>query len=135
MTLVPVASACSMARSICRLMWLNSDLMKNWNPQAGVTHVAVFRCRSLCLSAVNGLPKIRSSATNGMQSGRKGCSHHTLLNGLELNDRSANGRWKSESSSVPCATNTTSGALFGAASPLIALRYSSSLDGSFVPYA
>jgi len=134
-TLVPLRSASRIARSICRLMCLNSDLMKNWNPHAGVTHVAVFRCSNRWRSAVNGLPKIRNNATNGTHSGRNGCSHHTLLNGLELNDRSANGRWNSESSSVPCATNTTSGDLFGAASPLMALRYNSSELGSLVPYA
>jgi len=38
-TLVPILSASRIACSIFRLMWLNSDLMKNWNPHAGVTQV------------------------------------------------------------------------------------------------
>mmetsp|Transcript_39454 Transcript_39454/g.97691 ORF Transcript_39454/g.97691 Transcript_39454/m.97691 type:complete len:310 (-) Transcript_39454:1399-2328(-) len=133
-TLVPIASASRMACSIFLLMWLNSLLMKNWNPHAGVTHVWMPRCNSRCLSATNGLPISRRIATKGMHSGRKGCSHHVDLKGREENERSAKGRWNRLSSSVPCAMNTTSGALLGAASPRMAFSYSWWLVGSMVPY-
>ena len=115
-------------------MWLNSDLMKNWKPHAGVTHVLQFRCSSRCLSATNVFPISRSAATMGKAERQKRLQPPRALERRLEKLRSAKGRWNSDKSSVPCAMKTTSGALLGADSPLMARMYSSCEDLSTVPY-
>mmetsp|Transcript_8399 Transcript_8399/g.29458 ORF Transcript_8399/g.29458 Transcript_8399/m.29458 type:complete len:213 (-) Transcript_8399:1129-1767(-) len=134
-TRTPRASACRMAPAIWRLMKECSRLRKNWNANAGVTHVSPLRWPMLNLSWVNTVPNRRSSTTVSAATGYMGHRNQRGTKGTEEKLRRANGRWNMESSSVPWARKTVSGATSGTATPREARSCRSQLLSSSVPYA
>ena len=111
--------------------WL---LKKKSIAHAGVTHVSIFMVPSRCLSATNTRPKNRARRRSGSASGQRMYIHHDGSNGRAAKPRDMNGRWNTDSSSVPCARKTVSGGPCGTALPDAALSKRSHDLGSRVPY-
>mmetsp|Transcript_28905 Transcript_28905/g.74183 ORF Transcript_28905/g.74183 Transcript_28905/m.74183 type:complete len:268 (+) Transcript_28905:339-1142(+) len=113
-TCSPLSSALTMADLMSLLMRAFSNLnmglvrlRKYWKPNLGMLHVCICSLPSWFRSVQNTPPIAQTTSIAGSVSGQRRYMAQLARKGLDANARVMKGRWKKDSSSVPCARNTT----------------------------